>query len=161
MKAIFLTRGYITLVDDEDYEFLMQWKWYAGGPGSTPYAIRNTTIDGKQKMVQMHRVLMNAPKGMVVDHIDNQGLNNQKSNLRVCTQSQNCRNTPKSLKAMRSTGSPYKGVSMQIYMSGDIKYKAQFKGKNLGVYDSEEVAARVVDKAMQELYGEFAYLNFK
>lgn len=103
MKAIRLTRGKIALVDDEDYERVNQYKWYAYFASNTIYARRRpwNKIIKKYSVQSIHRFILNAPKGMEVDHINGNGLDNRKANLRLCTRQQNCynhrvRNTSKS-----------------------------------------------------------------
>lgn len=89
MKEIILTKGYVAQVDDEDYELLNRYKWYAKVNSTIYYAARGC---GNPNNKLMHRMIMNPPNDMVVDHLDGNGLNNQRYNLKVCTQSQNCRN---------------------------------------------------------------------
>ena len=104
----------------------------------------------------MHRFILNAPKGQYVDHRDRNGLNNQKRNLRFCTQSQNMMN----LKSSTGT-SKYKGVSWNIkYKRWQSHIRLNYKLKNLGSYNSEIEAALAYDHAARELFGEFARLNF-
>src|ERR1017187_7157500 len=100
MKLILLTKGYETIVDYEDYEWLSQWSWRAkiDRKSQTVYAIRgeyqrDSGRDNKiERSVLMHRLIMGDPKGLQIDHRDWNGLNNQRSNLRVATQSQNQHN---------------------------------------------------------------------
>lgn len=98
MKQIFLTQGKIALVDDEDFEFISSFKWcYKKGRNDkcTGYAERGVNMGGKKiKTFKMHRVLMGLTHGdkRLVDHIDGNGLNNQRSNLRIATHSQNGKN---------------------------------------------------------------------
>lgn len=94
MKEIKLTQGKVALVDDDMFEYLNQWKWFAHKGGNKFYAIRNEPI-GKNtyKHFSMHKQIMNTPPGMVVDHINHDGLNNLKSNLRICTHAENIRNS--------------------------------------------------------------------
>jgi len=90
MKEIKLTQGKVTLVDDEDYEYLNQWKWYAHKQGNTFYAKRYYHFGRKTNRIKiMHREIMNTPLHLEVHHIDHNGLNNQRSNLRNCTHGQN------------------------------------------------------------------------
>ena len=89
MKTIQLTQGQFALVDDEDYDFLMQWKWQAHKDKSTYYATRVEYGKNIKKGIKMHRVIMNTPRNMETDHKDRNGLNNQKYNLRICTRGQN------------------------------------------------------------------------
>ncbi len=97
MKEIELTRGYVAKVDDEDYIGLSGYKWYANVQANAIYAGRQyrdtTTLNkkgkSKQVLISMHRQILNVPKGRHTDHIDHDGLNNQKSNLRICNRAQN------------------------------------------------------------------------
>jgi hypothetical protein len=89
MKEIKLTQGKVALIDDEDYEYFNQWNWFAHKDHHTYYAGRSINVQGHQKQLWMHRELLDTPQGRQVDHIDHNGLNNQKSNLRNCTFSQN------------------------------------------------------------------------
>jgi len=83
MKIIALTKGLSVQVDDEDYDYLNQWKWFAKKRKHTYYAVRNTArIKGKRKMIMMHRLIISC-EGSKVEFIDNNGLNNQKSNLKI------------------------------------------------------------------------------
>jgi hypothetical protein len=108
MKLISLSQGKHAMVDDEDYDFLMQWKWYAriavGG-----YASYAVAYDKRSKSCSllMHRLIMKTPKGLVVDHLDFNGLNNQKYNLRNCTQKENNRR----LNPARKNKRKYNGIN--------------------------------------------------
>src|SRR5258708_31375254 len=88
-KLIVLTRGKVAIVDDEDYEDLSKYKWYCFKTRKYSYGSRGVWIDGKSVHILMHRQIMGFPEGMMVDHKDFDGLNNQRSNLRVCTRGQN------------------------------------------------------------------------
>ena len=81
MKRIPSTRGKFALVDDEDYEWLMQWKWYAQRGGSTFYAARTVCNDGPRHLIYMHRIIVNCPRNMQVDHVDHNGLDDRKINI--------------------------------------------------------------------------------
>ena len=85
VKEIILTQDKVTLVDDEDYNYLNQFKWYAHKSGHTYYAVRSNHINNKCEHILMHRILLNAGKNMVVDHLDGDGLNNCKQNIRLVT----------------------------------------------------------------------------
>lgn len=164
MKKIILTQGKFALVDDEDYDFLNQWKWcYSKSYKDLGYAIRfhYLTKSGKQqkrKVISMHRVIMNTPIGMYTDHINHNTLDNRKENLRICTPSQNHMNQRK----FRGK-SKYKGVFWQkdcpINPWGAI-IRINKKGIYLGSFPSEERAARAYDEAAILNFKEFASLNF-
>ena len=91
-KKIELSKGKCALVDNEDYERLMQYKWCASKTKIGYYSIRKDYTSGKQKTILMHRIIMDCPKGMIVDHINHNALDNRKENLRICTNSQNLMN---------------------------------------------------------------------
>jgi hypothetical protein len=158
MKEIKLSQGQIALVDDEDYDFLMQWHWHAVKPKNIYYALTNIWINGKRTSKRMHTLLVSVPEGMVIDHKDRNGLNNQRSNLRVCTLSQNSANS-------RPAGkSKYLGVSYLI-QNNHSYIQAQIckdhKVIHIGMFSTEEEAARAYDAKAKEIHGEFANLNFK
>lgn len=149
IRYIPLTRGLHAIVDADDYEWLSQYKWYAGSPKSAGkmYA-RRYSPDG---VVLMHRQIMNPPKGMVVDHINGNGLDNRRCNLRICTQAENTRNRRK----------PSCGQSRFIGVSPcGHKWQATVKGHYLGLFGDEVDAAKARDRKALELYGPHAWLNF-
>ncbi len=94
MKEIKLTKGYVAIVDDADFEWLKSFKWYVSigsGCGSKPYAKRATRKSENRKIrsVFMHREIMNCPNDMVVDHLNSNGLDNRRENLEVVTTKEN------------------------------------------------------------------------
>lgn len=159
MKEIILTKGYVALVDDEDYEWLNQWKWHASINKSGIIYARRTEYPSK-KCILMHRFIMKInERNIFVDHHNRDGLNNQKSNLRIATPGQNNRNSKK----QSNNNCYYKGVSQDKRNGNKIWIaNATYNGKHLylGAYSTPEQAARVHDKEAKELFGEFAYLNF-
>lgn len=158
MKQIQLTQGLVAFVDDEDFEYLNQWKWYAHKKGNSFYAIRNGSRkdnNGKQYGIKMHRIVLGEiDQNLFVDHIDHNGLNNCKSNLRTATNAENCRN----MRIIRGL-SKYKGVYQKKGRSGWIARIGGNERKFLGRFNSEEEAAMAYNKAALEIYGEFSYLN--
>ncbi len=158
MKQIALSRGLVALVDDEDYEKVKAYNWYARSNerGETWYAVRVVyNQDGTTQTIRMHNFIMGIPEGMQMDHVDRNGLNNQRQNMRVATRSQNMANRDIPLGT-----NPYRGV----YETSSGRWRAtiahQGRGTHLGVYDTAEEAARSWDKKAKELHGEFAVLNF-
>jgi hypothetical protein len=157
MKQIQLTKGQFALVDDEDYEYLNQFKWHVSPHKNTKYAERGVTLEiGKYTVVSMHITLMKPSKGMDIDHKDHNGLNCQKYNLRICTRQQNHRNRRK----RPNLSSKYKGVTWDKYAR---KWKSAItidrKPKHLGNFSSELEAALAYNKKAKELFGEYACLN--
>jgi len=152
-RRIPLTRGLFAVVDAEDYPSLSQYIWFAEGTDKNCYAVRKEN----GKSIKMHRQIMNAPDHLVVDHIDHNGLNNRKENLRVCTFAENCRN----LRSSAVKTSKYKGVHWHKRLR---KWAAQITFENkkhhLGYFTDELAAAKAYDCKAAELHGEFASLNF-
>lgn len=149
MKTIPLTQGKFAIVDDEDYPELSKYKWYI----ARGYAVRGF----KGKTIFMHKNILNTPNGFQTDHINHNGLDNKRCNLRICTASQNQQN-----RQHRPDGSSkYKGVWWDKVRK---KWKSQIKHNNcmiyLGYFISEKEAAKMYDIKAIELFGEFAYLNF-
>jgi hypothetical protein len=161
MKEIILTKGQVALVDDEDFESLSLHKWYADKSKSsneTYYAARAAIIDGSRKILPMHRQILGLkPSHIFVDHIDGDGLNNQKTNLRTCSHVQNLRN---SRKRKTPTSSFYKGVYWDKQMSKwRSRYRLDGNSYHIGLYDSEKEAALAYNCSASFAYREFAYLN--
>ena len=152
VRYVPLTKGKFAIVDAEDYERVRRYLWCASGSGKRMYAYRND----HGKTIAMHRFLTNCPKGMVVDHIDGNGLNNRQSNLRVCTQQQNLYNS-----RPKGRSSKYKGVCRDRAKNKWVVY-VRHNGRNIlvGRFDDEIEAARAYDRKAFELFGEYAYLNF-
>lgn len=154
MRLIPLTQGKVAKVDDEDYDYLNQWKWYAHKCGKRYYATRK---ERKDILLRMHRVLLNMPQAMQIDHIDGDSLNNQKLNLRVCTQAENLRNKENT----RGGTSIFKGVSMAgRHKKWRSQIKLNSKTLHLGYFNSESEAAKIYDIAAKKYHGDFAKLNF-
>jgi hypothetical protein len=163
MKDIQLSQGKVALVDDDDFEWLNQWKWTLSKENHTCYAIRKesrTLNNGKQKTLLMHRVILEmSDTHKKVDHIDRNGLNNQKSNLRTVNDSQSSHNRG----SFKVSTSKYKGVSFSKNKYDRKKWIAKFtkngKGIFIGRFFTEEEAALAYNKRVVEENGEFAYVN--
>ena len=157
MARISLTQGKYALVDAADIEFLSQWKWYVSNEG---YAKRTSYVRGLgkkvQKVVLMHRALMNPPSDQEVDHINGNPLDNRRSNIRFCTCSENLRNRG----IQKNNKSGLKGVSWdkrrenwRAYISVNKKYIS------LGCFKDKVKAALAYNEAAVKYHGAFARLN--
>lgn len=89
IRKIKLTQGKFALVDEQDFEWLNQWKWFVVKDGNTHYASRHIYKDGKRTTSRMHREIINPPKDLLIDHINRSGLDNRRNNLRIVTTFQN------------------------------------------------------------------------
>lgn len=137
--------GYATV--DKQFSYLCRYKW---NKSDTGYA--RALIDGKWH--KLHRLVMGAPKGLQVDHINGDRLDNRKNNLRICDNGQNARNRDK----QKNNTTGYKGV----YKRG-LRYCAKLvvdgKQHHLGTYDTPKEAATAYNNGALKLFGEFAKLN--
>jgi hypothetical protein len=156
MKLIPLSQGMFTQVDDDIFDYLNQWKWCVLKGKNNYYAQRTIRINGKRKSLLLHRAIMNISSIFEIDHIDGNGLNNQRVNLRACNHKQNSRNRHK-----HKGVSIYKGVSF-IKNRNAYSSEMYFNNKHiyLGYFKIEEDAAKAYDVKARELFGEFANLNF-
>lgn len=140
MKKIPLSQGKFALVDDEDFEWLSQWRRYAEKLGGTYYGARNT--QNPKGTIRLHRLVMGAKQGEIVDHIDHDGLNNQKENLRICSYQTNILNRRDLSKANKS------GVSGVCWSKQHQRWTARtsYKGKMvyIGQFKNLEDAAMAV-----------------
>ncbi len=158
MKQILLTQGKVALVDDEDFEWLNQYKWRVEIGARTSYAKRGVDDPSKARRttLAMHRLILGLTDSKTqVDHIDHNGLNNQRNNLRVVTKQQNAFN----MRSFRGT-SKHKGVS--FYKPGGkwvARIVVNYIPIHLGYFEDEKEAARAYNKASLEHFGEYAYLN--
>lgn len=152
-QRIPLSNGKEALVDDDDYPWLIQWKWSYNGR----YAARHAIVDGKSTSVYMHREILKPDPGMYTDHINGDRLDNRRCNLRSCSHAQNSRNMRKQA---HPTSSAYKGVSFHK-ASGRWAAGIRVEGKrrSLGYYETEIDAAYAYDEAARQAYGEYAALN--
>ena len=155
MKKISLTKGFVALVDDEDYDFLTQWKWRLKG-GYAARSMNLGRVNGKQrtKTIFMHRVIMNTPDGMETDHSDLDKLNNQRNKLRICSASENRQNRPPQCNNKHNA----KGVSLRKgkWHASIVSNKKRI---NLGTFDSFDKARDAYNNAAILHHGAFARLN--
>lgn len=165
MKEIKLTQGKVALVNDEDYDWINQWKWYAAKHRNTFYAVRSVRIGiNKRKTVKMHRIVLGLnDRKIIIDHSDMNGLNNQRNNLRIASFSENNSN----VKSYKNSSSKYKGVTLRKYDGskyGETHYWVARIRKNnvlyqLGSFKSEIAAAKAYNFAAVQLHGRFVNLN--
>jgi hypothetical protein len=158
MKTISLTQGYVTQVDDSDFEWLNKFKWHTRKFGQKIYAIRREYRGKNSRWIRMHRQILCALPDEEGDHIDGNGLNNQRHNLRLCSHQ---RNSQSFRKKADSATSKFRGVSWQK-LSKKWTAKISPCGKNiyLGIFQSEIEAAKAYDVSAKQYFGEFAQLNF-
>jgi len=158
MKEINLTQNKITLVDDEDFKYLNQYHWHTRKMGNTFYAGRNIKTEKGQRIILMHREILNILESIQEgDHIDGDGLNNVKLNLRVCSHKENSRNK----RSRKNSSSNYLGVAFYKPKPWKAQIRVDNKLINLGSFNTEIEAAMVYDEAAKKYFGEFANLNFK
>lgn len=149
MKKIMLTQHKIAKVDDQDFGVLSQHRWYARKDMNTYYAQRKEKQpDGKWKIIHMHREILNVPKGLYTDHIDGNGLNNQRYNLRIVTHQQNMMN-------MRKRKDNTSGTTGIYWHKREKKWEARFNlmGKTYfaGEHRLKEDAIGALDKLKEDL----------
>lgn len=153
-KLISLTRGYFVIVGESDYQFLTQWEWEVWiGKNGHVYAVRTDEIEGKRRIILMHREILGLKHGDTrkVDHESGCGLDNRRDNIRVATSAENNRNAKRSI--TNSTG--FKGVQ---------KYFRRFRafitvdGKRiwLGSFPTAEEAHEAYKAAAVKYFGKFA-----
>jgi hypothetical protein len=147
-----LTRGKFALVDDADYPTLSQYRWLYHSSG---YAVRAEYVNGKRRFIPMHREIMGAQRGQIVDHIDTDRLNNTRSNLRFVTANQNMWNRSPNEK----NSSSYKGVS--AHPNGwQVRIRVNKERIHLGYCEDQTEAALLYDAAARHFFGDYARVNF-
>lgn len=151
--------GLFAIIDEEDYPLVAGKSWHPQSCRHTTYARRNIYLGGgrnaKFRVERLHRVILGVPDGVLVDHINGDGLDNRRCNLRVATKAQNNQN--RHHQPISSTG--YIGVCSSEKEWG-ARISSGGKQCSLGTYTDIEVAARVYDKAARSLYGPDARVNF-
>lgn len=153
MKLVPLTKGNFAKVDDVDFEYLKKRTWYFTPQG---YA-KCSNYPNTPKLLSMHRLIVGAPEGVDVDHINGDKLDNRRCNLRLCSRKDNLRNIP----PRRNSKSPFKGICFDPKRE---KWRARIqvdnKGIHLGRFFDPRTAALIYDKAAEKYFGAFAYLNY-
>lgn len=161
-REIPLTRGMVTLVDDDRYEDLAQFGWYAHScsNGRYFYAARRLSVAEGHAFIFMHRIIVSIPEGMHPDHRNGDTLDNRAGNLRPATRQQNQQNRrPFMINSPKVRHPQFKGV----YRSGpswSARITTSGKTHHLGCSADPAVAAALYDAAARGLFGEFARLNF-
>jgi hypothetical protein len=158
MKLLQLNKGLYAKVDDEDYEELLKYNWRAKKDGNVYYVSTGGYYKGKNNVKILHRYIMNAPKGCMVDHVDGDGLNCQRHNMRLCNNQQNQFN--QRIKTTNNKSSIYKGVvSLRTCNSHQAFIRINKVKVYLGSFKTPEAAAVCYNNAAIEHFGEFARIN--
>ncbi|MFZ2148176.1 MAG: DNA polymerase I [Sedimentisphaerales bacterium] len=160
-RRIPLTQGKYAIVDPDDYWHLSKHKWHANGRNGTFYAVRTViTEEGKRHLLSMHRCILKVSHNIFVDHINRNGLDNRKANIRTATRAQNSQNRAKFNN--RTYSSKYKGV---VWNRRQKCWQAQIQINHkltfLGRFNDEVHAAKAYDRAAKKHHGQFAALNFQ
>lgn len=144
------------IIDDEDSYIFDEWKPTIVTNGSGTFYLQLIKIEGPIRMITtLHRLIMNCPSDMVVDHINGNTLDNRKENLRICTQQQNGWNRSKT--KTRKCASQYIGVT---WVKSVQKWQAYLGDTYLGRFEDEVQAAKAYDTESKKVYGEYGKLNF-
>ena len=155
-----MTQPQYTKVDQADYEWLRGYEWFAKKAKNCCYA-RGCVADsktGKEKLIYMHQKIIEVPQGMVVDHINHDGMDNRRANLRPATRAQNIRNRKK---FANSSGSKYKGIYFRKRTrKWEVLITFERKKIFLGCFRDEIEAAKAYDRAARKYHKDFASLNF-
>lgn len=157
VREIQLTRGFVALVNDEDYERVAAFEWHALTTGGKVYAARKEGTRRTSRSVLLHRFVLGVEQSVLVDHIDGDGLNCRRLNLRAATSSQNQGNRRRN----RNGSSQFKGVG---WHAGAKKWRARISRagvvREIGLFADERDAARAYDAAARVQFGSFAAVNF-
>jgi hypothetical protein len=147
-----LTQGYEAVIDADDVALVEGWNWCACVVGRMVYAVRTNNSDPRRRLIHLHRAVMGNPEGLVVDHIDCDGLNNRRGNLRLATTAQNQHNS----RAHKDNSSGFKGV---YWCNSNQKWGASIqvnrKRRYLGSFVTPEEAHAAYCAASSKMHGEF------
>jgi hypothetical protein len=150
--------GMVALVDDEEFERVNKYKWRLDINGKNKYALSNIYINNKKTTIRLHRFIFNLNKNIkCIDHINHNGLDCRKINLRVCSYSQNQGNRMPTIGCTSKFKGVYWDKSRNKWLCEITPNK---KKKHIGRFENEIDAAKAYDEKAREVYGEFAYTNF-
>jgi len=156
MKYISIMSGQKIIVDNEDFELLSKYKWHLVGEKRNYVAASLFRKGQSPKNLLIHRLIMNAKSGQIVDHVNGNRFDNRKENLRFCSATQNAQNRRKA----KNKTSKYKGVTWwKSQKSWTAQIMANYKIHFLGYFDTEKEAAISYNKAALKIHGDYAYLN--
>ena len=152
-----LSRGIFALIDESDLPLIEKHKWHVNKSPYNIHAATNIKQENKQwKLFKMHRFILNAPKEMQVDHINHDGLDNRRENLRLCTPSQNSANR----RARKNGTSKFRGVSWhKVDRKWMVALAKEGRIEYVGRFENEIEAAKAYNTKAIELHGAFAHLN--
>lgn len=152
LREIPLTQGKVALVDDEDYDWLSPYSWRYNNNG---YARTVVYGNSTRKDMYMHRMILRADQGMIVDHINGDKLDNRRDNLRKVSAQENSANSAKKSKRNQYKGATWSRVSRKWMAQISHNYTYYY----LGLFDTEEEAAHAYNEKAVELFGDYARLN--
>lgn len=156
MKKIPIKGGAFALVDDDCFDVLSKKKWYINKGKNTSYASTSVWDEGTNRTILMHTLIINIPNGLFCDHINGDGLDNRRENLRFCTNSQNQGNS----RMPKNNTSGFKGVTFsKRHNKWQAQIKFNYKNIFLGRFEDKRDAAIAYNESAKNYFGEFAKLN--
>jgi hypothetical protein len=149
-----LTQGYEAIIDAADAPLVGQYNWqvHVNPRAKTQYAVRGVWVDGRTTTQKMHRLIMGEPDGMFIDHVNQSGLDNRKSNLRLCSAAENQWNT--GVSARNKSG--FRGVDFhELTQKWQARVTKNGKRQYIGCFDTQAEAVLAHQQAAMQLHGEF------